>query len=64
VLYPFEGRSALQRVVIEVVFSGGLKNGIMGRNKRVADRGAGASMEKTRLSLRVRGGFGGFKKDL
>jgi len=58
VLYPFEGRSAIERSIIEVVFPGDLKNGVMDRNKRGACRG------EARLSLRVRGGFGVFKKSL
>jgi hypothetical protein len=51
VVYLFEERFALKRVIIEVVFLGGLKKGVMGRNKR------GADSSKARLSLRVRGGF-------
>ena len=50
----FEGRSALQRVVSEVVFFERAEKRGFGWNKRGAGRG------EARLSHRVRGGFGVF----
>ena len=51
--YPFEGRSALQRAISEVVFFGGAEKRGFGRYE------GGAGHGKVRLSLQVRVGIVG-----